>query len=101
VHHSIDIRSIRRTRLRAAAPYRSVLATRPSTGSWVTYGLGTESESRRSLWQAGGLMTRSGFLPSGIGVVFRQRSDGKNHSEPAQQEPRPDARRSDMDALLR
>jgi hypothetical protein len=49
----------------------SILATRPSTGAWVTYGLGTENENLPAFvvlgpgaGGAGGSLSRSGFLPA-------------------------------------
>ncbi|MDQ6705690.1 MAG: DUF1501 domain-containing protein [Acidobacteriota bacterium] len=49
----------------------SILATRPSTGSWVSYGLGTENENLPAFvvltpggGGGGGSLSRAGFLPS-------------------------------------
>lgn len=48
----------------------SILATRPSTGAWVSYGLGTENENLPSFvvlgpgGGGGGSLARSGFLPA-------------------------------------
>ncbi len=47
----------------------SILATRPSLGSWVSYGLGTENQNLPAFVSlspggAGGPQVRSGFLPS-------------------------------------
>ncbi len=55
----------------------TVLATRPSTGSWVTYGLGSENQNLPAFvalgggFGSGGAHTRSGFLPAEYqGVSF-------------------------------
>ena len=64
----------------------SVLATRPSIGSWVTYGLGTENQNLPAFValgeRRGGPQTRSGFLPSEYqGVGFpRDRSGSRKKS---------------------
>jgi hypothetical protein len=48
----------------------SILATRPSTGAWVSYGLGTENENLPAFvvltpgGGSGGSLSRAGFLPS-------------------------------------
>src|SRR5688572_32456850 len=49
----------------------SILATRPSTGAWVSYGLGTENENLPAFvvltpggGGAGGSLSRAGFLPA-------------------------------------
>ena len=49
----------------------SILATRPSTGAWVSYGLGTENENLPAFvvltpggGGGGGSLSRSGFLPA-------------------------------------
>jgi Protein of unknown function (DUF1501) len=44
----------------------TTLATRPSVGSWVTYGLGSENENLPAFVAlgGGGSQTRSGFLPA-------------------------------------
>jgi hypothetical protein len=49
----------------------SILSTRPSTGSWVSYGLGTENENLPAFvvlgpggGGGGGSLSRSGFLPA-------------------------------------
>src|SRR5947208_2729768 len=49
----------------------SILATRPSTGAWVSYGLGTENQNLPAFvvlgpggGGAGGSLSRSGFLPA-------------------------------------
>jgi hypothetical protein len=48
----------------------SILATRPSTGSWISYGLGTENENLPAFvvltpgGGGGGSLSRSGFLPA-------------------------------------
>jgi hypothetical protein len=49
----------------------SILATRPSTGAWLSYGLGTENENLPAFvvltpggGGGGGSLSRSGFLPS-------------------------------------
>ncbi len=56
----------------------SILATRPSTGAWVTYGLGTENQNLPAFvvlgpsgGGPGGSLSRSGFLPAEYqGVSF-------------------------------
>lgn len=50
----------------------SILSTRPSTGAWISYGLGTENENLPAFvvlgpaggGGGGGSLTRSGFLPA-------------------------------------
>src|SRR5262249_42677536 len=49
----------------------SILATRPSAGAWISYGLGTENENLPAFvvltpggGGAGGSLSRSGFLPA-------------------------------------
>ena len=49
----------------------TVLATRPSTGAWISYGLGTENENLPAFvvltpggGGGGGSLSRSGFLPA-------------------------------------
>jgi hypothetical protein len=49
----------------------SILATRPSTGAWISYGLGTENENLPAFvvlgpngGGGGGSLSRAGFLPS-------------------------------------
>ena len=48
----------------------SILATRPSTGAWVSYGLGTENDNLPAFvvlgagGGGGGSLSRSGFLPA-------------------------------------
>jgi hypothetical protein len=49
----------------------SILATRPSTGAWISYGLGTENENLPAFavltpggGGSGGSLSRSGFLPA-------------------------------------
>ena len=94
------------TPARALLHTGSVLATRPSVGSWVTYGLGTENQNLPAfvaLASPGGPMTRSGFLPSEYqGVNF-----GVNDPDPEKIIPNlrnknvdAAAQRADMDALL-
>jgi hypothetical protein len=84
----------------------SVLATRPSTGSWVTYGLGTENQNLPAfvaLGNAGGPQTRSGFLPSEYqGVGFPVNDPDPEKIIPNLRNKRVDAtsQRTDMDALL-
>jgi Protein of unknown function (DUF1501) len=83
----------------------SVLATRPSTGSWVTYGLGTENQNLPAfvaLGNAGGPQTRSGFLPSEYqGVGFPVSDPDPEKIIPNLRNKRVDAtsQRTDMDAL--
>lgn len=56
----------------------SILATRPSTGAWVTYGLGTENQNLPAFvvlgpsgGGPGGSLSRAGFLPAEHqGVAF-------------------------------
>ena len=86
----------------------SVLATRPSIGSWVTYGLGTENQNLPSFVALGsappgGPQTRAGFLPAEFqGVGF-----GVADPDPERIIPNlrnklidPASQRIDMDALL-
>jgi hypothetical protein len=84
----------------------SVLATRPSTGSWVTYGLGTENQNLPAfvaLGNAGGPQTRSGFLPSEYqGVGFPVNDPDPEKIIPNLRNKNVDAasQRTDLDALL-
>ncbi len=70
----------------------SILATRPSTGAWVSYGLGTENDNLPAfvvLGQGGGRggsLSRSGFLPAEYqGISF-------DVSEPEPEKMIPDLR---------
>src|SRR5687768_7828771 len=84
----------------------SVLATRPSVGSWVTYGLGTENQNLPAfvaLASPGGPQTRSGFLPSEYqGVAFQVNDPDPEKIVPNVRNKVIDAaaQRTDMDALL-
>ncbi len=87
----------------------SILATRPSTGAWVSYGLGTENDNLPAFvvlspgfGGSGGSLARSGFLPAEHqGISF-------NCSETAPEKMIPDLRnkwsaaedqRADLDAI--
>ncbi len=88
----------------------SILATRPSTGAWVSYGLGTENENLPAFvvlnggpgGGSGGSLSRSGFLPAEHqGISF-------NAAEVEPEKMIPDlrnrwsdaaAQRSDLDAI--
>ena len=94
------------TPARALLHTGSVLATRPSTGSWITYGLGTENQNLPAfvaLASPGGPMTRSGFLPSEYqGVAFPVNDPDPEKIIPNLRNKNVDsaAQRTDMDALL-
>ena len=68
----------------------SVLATRPSTGSWVTYGLGTENQNLPAFVALGNRRRTADAIGipsvriSGRGVPRERSGSGKDHSEPAQ-----------------
>ncbi len=86
----------------------SVLATRPSIGSWATYGLGTENQNLPSFVALGsappgGPQTRAGFLPAEFqGVGFGVADPDPEKIIPNLRNKRLDAaaQRLDMDALL-
>jgi hypothetical protein len=94
------------TPARALLHTGSVLATRPSTGSWVTYGLGTENQNLPAfvaLASPGGPMTRSGFLPSeyqGVNFPVNDPDPEKIIPNLRNKNVGADAQRADMDALL-
>ena len=69
----------------------SILATRPSMGSWISYGLGSENENLPSFVALGsngsGPQTRSGFLPTehqGVGFQRGRSRPREDHSESPQ-----------------
>ena len=87
----------------------SILATRPSTGAWVSYGLGTENENLPAFvvltpggGGGGGSLSRAGFLPAEHqGISF---SDSEIEPEKMIPDLRnkwlgPDAQRRQLDAL--
>ena len=85
----------------------SVLATRPSMGSWISYGLGSENENLPSFVALGsngsGPQTRSAFLPTEYqGVGFQVADPDPEKIIPNLRNTRVDAaaQRADMDALL-
>ena len=85
----------------------SVLATRPSMGSWITYGLGTENENLPAFVAlgepGGGPQTRSGFLPTeyqGVGFPVNDPDPEKIIPNLRNKNVDANAQRADMDALL-
>jgi len=86
----------------------SVLATRPSMGSWVTYGLGSENENLPAFVAlgnaaGGGPQNRSGFLPTeyqGVGFAVADPDPEKIIPNLRNKNLDAAAQRTDMDALL-
>jgi len=86
----------------------SVLATRPSMGSWVTYGLGTENQNLPAFVALGapapgGPQTRAGFLPSefqGVGFGVADPDPEKIIPNLRNKVLDPAQQRADLDALL-
>ena len=86
----------------------SVLATRPSMGSWITYGLGSENENLPAFValgtaSAGGPQNRSGFLPAeyqGVGFAVADPDPEKIIPNLRNKNVDAAAQRTDMDALL-
>jgi hypothetical protein len=86
----------------------SVLATRPSMGSWISYGLGSENENIPAFVAlgnaaGGGPQNRSGFLPTeyqGVGFAVADPDPEKIIPNLRNQNVDKDAQRVDMDALL-
>ena len=86
----------------------SVLATRPSMGSWISYGLGSENENIPAFIalgnaNAGGPQNRSGFLPTeyqGVGFAVADPDPEKIIPNLRNKLVDKDAQRTDMDALL-
>ena len=86
----------------------SVLSTRPSMGSWITYGLGSENENLPSFVAlgnaaGGGPQNRAGFLPSeyqGVGFAVADPDPEKIIPNLRNKNVDAAAQRSDMDALL-
>jgi hypothetical protein len=87
----------------------SILATRPSTGSWVSYGLGTENENLPAfvvLTPGGGgggvSLSRSGFLPAEYqGISFSDTEVEPERMIPDLRNPWSDAReqRGELDEI--
>lgn len=87
----------------------SILATRPSTGAWVSYGLGTENENLPAFvvltpggGGGGGSLSRSGFLPSEFqGISFSDTEVEPEKMIPDLRNPwtSPQTQRRQMDAL--
>ena len=86
----------------------SILATRPSTGAWVSYGLGTENENLPSFvvltpgGGGGGSLSRSGFLPAehqGISFSTTEVEPEKMIPDLRNQWLDPKAQRKELDAL--
>ena len=82
----------------------TVLATRPSIGSWVSYGLGSENDNLPSFVAlgGGGSPTRTGFLPAqhqGIALQHFRAGPGEHDPGPAEQVAGPEAQRRQLDAL--
>ena len=86
----------------------TVLATRPSMGSWVAYGLGTENQNlpafvALSAAPPSGPQTRSGFLPSeyqGIGFSVSDPDPEKIIPNLRNKTLDPQSQRTDLDVLL-
>jgi hypothetical protein len=86
----------------------SVLATRPSMGSWITYGLGSENENLPAFVAlgnaaGGGPQNRSGFLPTeyqGVGFAVADPDPEKIIPNLRNKSLDAAAQRTDMDALL-
>jgi hypothetical protein len=86
----------------------SVLATRPSMGSWISYGLGSENENIPAFVAlgnaaGGGPQNRSGFLPTeyqGVGFAVADPDPEKIIPNLRNKNVDKDAQRVDMDALL-
>lgn len=86
----------------------SVLATRPSMGSWITYGLGTENENLPAFVAlgnaaGGGPQNRSGFLPTeyqGVGFAVADPDPEKIIPNLRNKNVGAADQRIDMDALL-
>ena len=85
----------------------SVLATRPSMGSWISYGLGSENENLPAFVALGsngaGPQTRSAFLPTEYqGVGFQVADPDPEKIIPNLRNKQVDAaaQRTDMNALL-
>ncbi len=86
----------------------SLLATRPSTGAWISYGLGTENENLPAfvvLTPRGGIgesLARAGFLPSehqGISFSDEEIEPEKMIPDLRNKWSDPDAQRRQLDAL--
>ena len=85
----------------------SVLATRPSMGSWISYGLGSENENLPAFIALGsngsGPQTRSAFLPTeyqGVGFQISDPDPEKIIPNLRNKQVDAAAQRTDMDALL-
>ena len=86
----------------------SLLATRPSTGAWISYGLGTENENLPAFivltprGGSGGSLARAGFLPSehqGISFNDEEVEPEKTIPDLRNKWSDPDAQRRQLDAL--
>ena len=86
----------------------SLLATRPSTGAWISYGLGTENENLPAFivltprGGSGGSLARSGFLPSehqGISFNDEEVEPEKMIPDLRNKWSDPDTQRQQLDAL--
>jgi hypothetical protein len=86
----------------------SILATRPSTGAWVSYGLGTENQNLPAFvvltpaGGGGGSLSRAGFLPSEYqGISFSDTEVEPEKMIPDLRNPwtGPETQRRQLDAL--
>jgi hypothetical protein len=87
----------------------TVLATRPSTGAWISYGLGTENENLPAFvvltpggGGGGGSLSRSGFLPAehqGISFSDTEVEPEKMIPDLRNQWADPKLQRTELDAI--
>jgi hypothetical protein len=87
----------------------TVLATRPSTGAWISYGLGTENENLPAFvvltpggGGGGGSLSRAGFLPAEYqGISFSDTQVEPEKMIPDLRNPwaDPKLQRSELDAI--
>ena len=88
-------------------PHRQCAGNRPSMGSWISYGLGSENENLPSFVALGsngsGPQTRSAFLPTeyqGVGFQINDPDPEKIIPNLRNKQVDAAAQRADMDALL-
>lgn len=86
----------------------SILATRPSTGAWISYGLGTENQNLPAFVVltpgagSGGSLSRSGFLPAehqGISFSDSETEPEKMIPDLRNKQLDPAAQRKQLDAI--
>ncbi len=82
----------------------SILLNRPSMGSWISYGLGSENQNLPSFvaLASGGSATRTGFLPSehqGTPVNHKEADPEKMIPDLRNKQLDPDAQRRHLDAV--